>query len=115
MVIWISMAAFIALALFRLGAAERSHLLEFGILTIFVHHALLERFNSSPNYHFQAAIGALLIVNAFSLFDEGMQFFIPHRVFDVEDLIFNGLATISVVVRVNLVRWIRGILRRERP
>jgi VanZ family protein len=109
-VIWTSVAAFIALILFRLGAPERSHLLEYGLLTIFVHNALLERFRNSPRVQYWSAALTILSVTMVSLTDEGLQYYIPHRVSDIQDLIFNGMATISVIAGANLVRWLRSIL-----
>lgn len=42
-VLWVGLAAVYTMLFFRLGVAERSHLMEYGVLAIFIHHALLAR------------------------------------------------------------------------
>jgi glycopeptide antibiotics resistance protein len=90
----------------RLGMPERSHLIEFTILTIFVHRALLERYQEKSEI-IKSTILAFLIASSIGVLDECLQLLIPKRVFDLEDIIFNCLASLMAAVSYLFIRWIK--------
>ena len=80
----------------RLGLTERSHLIEYSVLAIFMHKALLERRKngcSVPLPALLAFMGTFLI----GILDEGIQIILPNRVFDIEDIVFNGMAAAMAI------------------
>lgn len=103
--IWIGFAAVYLMWFLRLGLSERSHLIEFSVLAVFVHKALLERFEEAKK--FRAAFMALLITFTVGVIDETFQLFIPSRVFDLEDIVFNGSAALMAITVSMLLNWIR--------
>ena len=90
----------------RLGLAERSHLIEYSVLAIFIHKALLERIQNGEKVPLTAltAFGLTVLIGAI---DEGNQYFLPSRVFDVEDIMFNSLAAFMAIGGSSLLMWIR--------
>ena len=84
---------------------ERSHLIEYGVVAIFVYEALLERARHRP-----LRLPGLLAVSIASLVgvaDEGVQFLLPTRVFDPVDILFNVLAATMAVTASASMRWAR--------
>ena len=85
---------------------ERSHLVEYGVVAVFIYEALLER--ASQGRHVPApwllAIVAATLVGAV---DELIQLFIPSRVFDPVDIFFNTLAAVTAVAATSALRWAR--------
>ena len=76
------------MVLLRMALAERSHLIEYGVVASFIYEAL-----------------AVLATGAVGVLDEGIQVFLPSRVFDPVDMLFNALAGVmAVLVRVVLAR-----------
>ncbi|WP_421920106.1 VanZ family protein [Marinifilum sp.] len=90
----------------RLGLAERSHLIEYSVLTVFIHRALTERYRNQYK-KFHIAILTLVISFLIGVFDECVQVIIPNRVFDMADFLFNGLAAGIAVGAILLWEWIR--------
>ena len=76
---------------------ERSHLIEYGVVAVFIHEALKERSSRGRRVIAPAwlAIGVAIVVGAI---DESVQIFIPSRVFDPVDILFNTLAAVMAVV-----------------
>ena len=97
---------------FRLGAPERSHLIEYSILAIFVHRAIMERFGDTRVY--RSALIALVVTFLIGVIDESMQLFLPNRVFDPVDIFFNGIAA-TIAIGSNLViYWIRKVIYKRK-
>lgn len=90
----------------RLGLPERSHLIEYSVLAIFVHKALVERGNQGKNIP-RPALYALIIAFSISLLDECIQFFLPNRVFDINDIYFNGIAVTMAIGSTLVLSWLR--------
>ena len=90
----------------RLGLTERSHLIEYGVLTVFIHRALVERTKHQSNSAIVHWL-TLLLAFAVSVFDEWAQKFIPYRVFDLQDIIFNALAISMCLAFIILLKWIK--------
>ena len=85
---------------------ERSHLVEYGVVAVFIHEALTERADRGR----RVPVPALLAIMAASLvgvIDEGIQRFIPSRAFDPVDILFNALAATMAVTASVALRWAR--------
>lgn len=106
--IWSGLAAIYIMFFFRLGAPERSHLMEYSVLAIFIHNALSERLKNGNKLP-QIELFAILITAFFGILDESIQSFIPDRVFDFEDIFFNIFAGLLAVS----ASWILGWAKRK--
>lgn len=107
----LGVAAVYVLVLVRMEIPEeRTHLVEFGVVAVLLLEALTERALHGGRVPVPAvtAITATVVVGAI---DEGIQWLIPNRVFDVRDVAFNALAGAMAVSSVLAVRWVR----RRRP
>ena len=93
----LGVAAAYLLILVRMSVpTERSHLVEYGVVAVFIHEALTERKRQGR----RVPVPALLAIAAASLVgavDEGIQKLIPSRVFDPVDILFNVLAAVMAV------------------
>ena len=105
-VIWIGMAAITTMFLFRLGVSERSHIMEFSVLAIFIHLALSERYRNTST-DMKIMIFSFFLTVFFGLIDEGIQFFLPDRVFDLDDIYFNLIAAAMAIGGMGIFRWLR--------
>ena len=96
-----------------LAAAERSHLIEYAVLALIVHEALLERRRRGR----RVPVPALLAIAGTTLVgvvDECVQFFVPSRTFDWFDIVFDLLASVMAVGSSVGLRWIRRWLGKLR-
>ncbi len=103
----------IVLVLVRTAMPERSHLMEFGVLAVLIFEALTERRANGRPVPAPAllAVGVTTVLGAV---DEGIQVFLPNRVFDPLDLVFNtGAAAVAVFGMVAL-SWARRWQDRHR-
>ena len=103
-VVWIGILAVYVMLIFRLGAPERSHLMEFSVLAILIHKALQERY-TSRNLVLIPAVLAFTFTSIIGILDEGIQYFLPNRVFDPEDLVFNTLAAFMAISAALILQW----------
>lgn len=85
---------------------ERSHLVEYGIVAVFVYEALTER-ASQGRYVPAPALLAILITSLIGGLDECVQAFLPSRVFELQDILFNVLASVMAVVASLALGWAR--------
>ena len=103
----LGVAAVYLLVLVRMSIpTERSHLIEYGVVALFIHEALTERASRGR----RGPVPALLAVLAASLvgvLDECLQLLIPSRVFDPVDMLFNLLAATMAVTAGCALRWAR--------
>ncbi|MCP3962659.1 MAG: VanZ family protein [bacterium] len=76
--------------------AERTHLIEYGIVAALIHQALLERVRNGRRVPAPAAL-AVTVTALLGLLDEAIQAMLPSRFFDVRDVFFNALAGFMVV------------------
>jgi len=85
---------------------ERTHLFEYGLVAVLVYQALLERVRNGRQvpapYAVSVAATALL-----GLFDEGIQWLLPERFFDIRDVGFNALAALMAVAASLALSWAR--------
>ena len=90
---------------------ERSHLIEYGVVAVFIYAALTERANQGRRVPVPPLI-AIVATAALGLLDECIQAFIPSRVFDPQDILFNLLAGTMAVAASVALAWARR--RREK-
>ena len=93
----LGVAAAYLLILVRMSApTERSHLVEYGVVAVFIHEALTER--SARGRRVPApALLAIMAASLVGVIDELIQRVIPGRVFDPVDILFNVLAAVMAV------------------
>ncbi len=99
-------AAVYVMFILRLGMPERSHLFEYSVLAIFIHKALIERVNHGKLIRMPALI-ALVISFLIGVLDECIQIFIPDRVFDPADIVFNGFVVLAAIGTRVVFIWVR--------
>jgi alpha-L-fucosidase 2 len=95
-------------ALARVGVPpeERTHLIEYAVVAAFMYQALVERRRNGRTVPAPDAV-TVLVTALLGLIDEGIQWLLPNRVFDVRDVFFNflaGVMFISVALSLALVR-----------
>lgn len=92
--IYAGVIAVCGMALLRmdLTVAERSHMFEYGLLSILIYQALRERRSNGVRVKVPA-LTAILVSGTVGLLDECIQYVIPYRVFDVVDIGFNYFAS----------------------
>lgn len=113
LVVILGILAVYTMFVFRLGAPERSHLIEYSVLAVFIHRALAERArHRKPSL--APALMAVILASLVGMLDEGIQFFLPNRVFDFQDVFFNVMASGMAVGASSLLLWIRGRLQKKK-
>ena len=113
--IWVALGvtAVYGMALLRmgLGPEERTHLIEYGLVAVLIHHALAERLRHGR----RVPVPAVLAVAATALLgwlDEGIQALIPNRVYELRDVGFNALAGLmAIAASLALARARRAVRR----
>ncbi|TDQ33029.1 VanZ family protein [Zeaxanthinibacter enoshimensis] len=85
---------------------ERSHLFEYGVVSLLLHEALKERKSKGAKIPVPA-ITAIVIATLIGVIDECVQAFIPRRVFDPIDMFFNAFAAFMAVTGSELLSWAR--------
>ena len=93
----------------RLGISpiERTHLFEYGLLAILIKDAMVERKLQRPE-SISPWLGAFLLTTLFGALDEGIQYFLPDRVFDLRDILFNTLAAFMALLAHYLLLWAKA-------
>jgi len=85
---------------------DRTHLIEYGVVGIFIYEALKERVSNGIRVRFPALI-AIIATTLVGAMDECIQLFLPNRVFDPQDILVNVFAgALAVMVSVTL-SWVR--------
>jgi VanZ family protein len=92
---------------------ERTHLIEYGVVAVFIHEALIERNKQGRRVRFPA-LYAVLATALVGALDEGIQEILPSRVFDLRDILFNFLAGFMAVTGNLALRWARRWNRRRK-
>lgn len=85
---------------------ERSHIIEYGVVAVFIHEALTERAGHGRRVPVPALL-AVLSASLIGAIDESIQLFIPSRVFDTEDILFNALAAVMAISASVALAWAR--------
>ena len=97
-----------------ISAAERSHLIEYAVLALIVHEALVEREGQGRRVPVPAVL-AIAGTTLVGVVDECIQFFLPSRTFDWFDIGFDLLASVLAVGSSVSIRWVRRWIGRRRP
>ncbi|NNK76749.1 MAG: VanZ family protein [Maribacter sp.] len=104
--LWIGLLAVYTMFILRLGMAERTHLMEYSVLAIFIHSAFMERVDQGKQIRFPA-LTALVSTFLIGVLDECIQIFLPNRYFDPEDIIFNCMAATMAIGSSMILNWAR--------
>lgn len=99
---------------FRLMIPERSHLIEYSVLAVFVYEALTERASQGRRVPIPALL-AILATSLVGVIDEFIQLFLPSRHFDWADILFNFLAGLLAVGAMVVLGWARRLAGRRPP
>ena len=108
--IYAGVIAVYGMALFRMDitTAERSHMFEYGLLSILIYEALIERKLNGENVKIPV-LTSILGAGTIRLLDECIQYCISYRVFDIIDIGFNYLASAFGVLTSIGVRRLKRI------
>lgn len=93
--------------------AERSHLIEYSVVAVFIYEALIERKRNGKKVPFPSIL-AIFLTSLVGFLDECIQLFIPNRVFDPQDMLFNTLAAVFAVIAVQVLDWARNRIRKRK-
>lgn len=104
--VWSGMIAVYVILIFRLGAPERSHLIEYSVLAILIHKALIERRKEKEQILVPGLI-AFLVTTLTGILDESLQWFLPNRTYDPQDMFFNGMAAFMAIGGSLIIYWVR--------
>ncbi|NNC73834.1 MAG: VanZ family protein [Sphingomonadaceae bacterium] len=85
---------------------ERTHLIEYAVVALLIHEALLERTANGRDVPALPLL-AIVLTAAVGAIDEGLQYLLPGRVFDLRDIAFNLLAAVIAVIGSTTVSWAR--------
>ena len=107
LILFIGIGAVYLMLFLRLGLPERSHLIEYSVLALSIHQALQERFQQSRPI--LVKLYAFLLSFSIGLIDELIQLFLPDRVFDFNDIVFNGMA---ILLAIGISAGVRFLKRR---
>ncbi len=99
-------AAAYLLVFVRMAIPERTHLVEYGVVAVFIHEALTERASQGRRVPVPALL-AVLATALIGVLDECIQAFLPSRVFDPRDILFNVLAGVMAVAASLALAWAR--------
>ena len=83
---------------------ERTHLIEYSVVALFIHMALTERANNGRKVPALSLL-AILLSTLVGVVDELIQLFMPSRVFDPIDMLFNFLASLLAVAGILALTW----------
>ena len=87
---------------------ERTHLVEYGVVALLIHEALRERSKQGRHVPVPAVL-AVAIASVAGLLGEGIQAWLPGRIFDPRDILFNALAAVMAVTASSAIGWSRGL------
>ena len=97
----------------RMGVPEeRSHIIEYSIVAVFIFEALKERVKNGKKIAYLPLV-TIAITSLLGFFDEIIQFFLPNRVFDWFDVLFNFLASILAVGGSVALTWGRQMIEKQ--
>ena len=94
----------------RLGMPERSHLMEYSVLAIFIHKAITERIRNGKQIT-MPALFSFIIAFLIGVLDEGVQIILPNRVFDPLDILFNGFVIMMAIGSGVILSWVRKLAK----
>lgn len=86
---------------------ERSHLIEYGVVAVFIFEALRER-KKNGRHVFAPWLLAIIATSILGAIDELIQLGIPSRVFDTNDIVFNFTASVMGVGGNSALIWAKA-------
>ena len=98
----------VTLRIIATSPAERTHLMEYGVMAVFMYEALRERASQGRRVPVPALL-AILATFAVGVLDECIQWVLPNRVFDPIDILFNVLAAFMSVAASVVLGWARRL------
>lgn len=105
---WLAIGTVYGLAFVRIASpAERTHLVEYGVVAVLVHAALQERRRGGGDVH-RPGLAAFVVAAGLGLVDELLQWVLPTRVFDLRDVGFNALAAGMAIAAAALLERARS-------
>ena len=99
-------AAYLLIIVRMAMPTERSDLVEYGVVAVFVHDALLERASQGQHVPVPSLL-AIAIASAIGVIDGGIQWFLPSHVLDPTDMLFNVLVVVMAIMASVALRWTR--------
>ena len=110
----LGVTAIYILLFMRLGATmeERSHLMEYSVVGALIYQALTERHRNGCRVPLPALL-AIVSTTLLGVLDEGIQWFLPNRVFDPIDILFNFLAGFLAILATLALTSVRARYRRD--
>lgn len=87
---------------------ERSHLIEYGVVAVFIYEALTERARHGRGVPLPALL-AVVATSMVGVVDECIQWFLPSRMFEQTDILFNVLAAVMAVATSVALGWARRL------
>lgn len=112
----LGIAAAYIMVFVRMGipAEERTHLIEYGVVAVLVHEALLERASRGRPVPVPGLL-ALVSTAFLGWIDEGIQAILPNRIYDIRDVGFNALAGLMAIASSLALAWARRWRGRSQP
>ena len=107
----LGVAAVYFMLFLRMALAERSHLFEYSVVAIFIYEALRERKKQGGHVPVPGLL-AILFASMIGTIDECIQLFLPSRVFDPADILFNLLAATLAVGSSAALSWARRLRKK---
>lgn len=98
----------------RMALPERSHLIEYSVVAVFIYGALAERSRHGRWVPFPALLAGLA-TTLVGVVNECIQLLLPSRVFDWVDILFNTLAGAMAVCAMLILGWARRYARGKHP
>lgn len=92
---------------------ERSHLIEYSVVAVFIYEALKER-KSHGAYVPKPALIAIIATSIIGLIDEVLQAFLPSRVFDSQDIFFNTMSAVFAIIAILVLSWTRKWINKRK-
>ena len=86
---------------------ERTHIIEYGVVAVFIHQALMERVSQGGRVPVPAILAILAIALA-GVIDECIQAVLPSRVFDLRDILFNAFAGLMAIGSSKALTWVHS-------
>lgn len=100
------MAVYLMVMLRMAIPEERSHLIEYSVVAALIYAALTERASQGRHVPVPALL-AVLITTLVGTVDEGIQWLLPNRYFNLYDILFNLLAAVMAVTASVMMGWAR--------
>jgi len=84
-------------------AVDKVHLLQFGLLSVFLYNALKVDIS---RYDIMLYVFGVLICVLVAFFDETIQLYLPNRVFDWKDVLFDSVSSLItfLIIRINILK-----------